>query len=237
MSSFILNNPEFYAHDTDFSGYLKKAKLDVMVDAVESTNFGSNGWKSFLGGLADVTLDAEGFWESTPDSSAFGSIGVPDRVVTVAPTGNEAETAYFFRRMNLKYNSFGQVGQMAPFTLEGKGSNQQAGIVRGFLASAKRTVSGTGAVGTAFQLGAVGANQFVYAALHVFSAGTTITMNVQSAVTNFATVTTRGQFIETTTGGFWLVRVAGPITDTWWRLQCSSITGSFSLAGAIGIGS
>ncbi|HEY9416720.1 MAG TPA: hypothetical protein VIQ30_18350, partial [Pseudonocardia sp.] len=88
-------------------------------------------------------------------------------------------------------------------------------------------------------VGAVASGQFAYAALHVFSAGTTMTVQVQSAATvGFASPTTRGTFsAATAVGGLWLTRVAGPITDTYWRLNVSAITGTFQVAGVIAIGS
>jgi hypothetical protein len=38
----------------------------------------------------------------------------------------------------------------------------------------------------------------------------------------------------TTVGGTWGTRVAGAITDTWWRLRVTAITGTFQIACAAG---
>jgi hypothetical protein len=112
------------------------------------------------------------------------------------------------------------------------------GVVRGGVAKAKGNVSSTGATGSVQQLGDVAANEFLYATLHVFSAGTTITVQVQSDDNSgFSSPTTRATFSGVTTaGGNWVTRVAGAITDTYWRFNVSAVTGTFSIAGAIGIG-
>jgi hypothetical protein len=71
----------------------------------------------------------------------------------------------------------------------------------------------------------------------VFSAGTTITVQVQSddnaGMSSPTTVATIGPI--TVVGGTWMTPIAGPITDTYYRMNVSAITGTFSVAGAIGI--
>ena len=99
------------------------------------------------------------------------------------------------------------------------------------------TVSATGATGTGVQVGTVAAGQYLYASFHVFTAGTTITAVLESDnASNFATAATQMTFGPyTTTGGRWGVRVAGPITDDYYRFRITTITGSFVIAGAAGI--
>jgi hypothetical protein len=110
-------------------------------------------------------------------------------------------------------------------------------MVRGFLLKGMATVSAAGATGTALQLGAVSAGQYLYASFHVFTAGTTITGVVESDADNtFGSATTQITFGPyTTVGGRWGVRVAGPVTDTWYRLRLTTCTGSFVIACAAGI--
>ena len=125
---------------------------------------------------------------------------------------------------------------MAGFELASKGSSIY-GAVGGVLSVAKQTVSTTGAKGTAVEIGAISAAQFLYATLHVFSAGTTITVIIESDDNgSFTSATTRATLGPVTArGGTWLTRVAGPVTDTFWRMNVSAVTGSFVVAGAIGI--
>jgi hypothetical protein len=138
----------------------------------------------------------------------------------------------------LKYSTFGDVGDLMPYALDLSGSNT-VGMVRGQVAKAKGSVAATGVLGSVLNLGAPIAGQYVYAVLHVFGTpGTTITVQVQSDDSSgFASATTRGTIGPiTTAGGTWLARVAGPFSgETHWRMNVSAITGTFTVAGAIGV--
>jgi hypothetical protein len=111
--------------------------------------------------------------------------------------------------------------------------------VRGRLAAAKQTVSATGALGTGLNLGALSASQYLYATLHVFAdaaSAVSLTVAIQSddnsgftTPTTVATVASSGGG-----GGTWITKVAGPITDTWFRFNVTAIGATLSLAGAIG---
>ena len=84
-------------------------------------------------------------------------------------------------------------------------------------------------------LGAVGASEALYAAFHVISSGTTITVALQSDDNaGFSSPTVRATLGPITTAGATWVRVAGPFTDTYYRFVVTAITGSHIVAGAIG---
>src|SRR5581483_801973 len=189
-------------------------------------------------GLKDATLHLEGFWSGPQDAESFPALGTVDQAMTVSPTGVATSVAYMGQVAKLQYATFDQVGALMPFALDASGSNM-AGLVRGQLAAAKQTVSATGALTptTGVNLGADGSTQFLYATFHVFSAGTTITAVVESATSNaFSSPTTRMTIGPVTVaGGTWGTRVAGSISDTWYRVRVSAITGTFSVAAAIGV--
>jgi hypothetical protein len=208
------------------------------VEEKEVTTFGGGGFKQRIGGLRDTECDIKGLEDTSAaiDADTFANVGV-QRVVTVSTTGLAAATAYMFKATNFEYQHFGGVGDAATFSLKMMGSDG-VGLVRGQVAAAKGNVSATGALGSGLNLGAVGASQYLYAALHIFTAGTTITVKVQSddnsGFTSPTDVATLGPF--TTTGGTWMTRVAGAITDTYYRFNVSAITGTFNAAGAIAVG-
>jgi hypothetical protein len=141
-----------------------------------------------------------------------------------------------FQGMKAQYSLLGEVGQLAPFTLNAVGSNG-VGVVRGKLTKARGTINATGAIGTGVELAAASASQYVYATIHVFSAGTTATFQLQSDDNaGFTTPTTIATVAGVTAaGGTWVTRVAGPLTDTFFRINVSAITGSFIVAAAIGV--
>lgn len=239
MATFAFDDATIWVAGYDFTTDLNQITLNISAEELDSTTFGAGGFRSRVGGLRSVDAQLAGFWQSTPDSEAFTNLGgTTDRVVTVAPDSAETTPAYLFQAKQFTYEAFGSVGDLTPFTLGAMGSNG-VGVVRGQVAKAKGNVSATGATGSGVNLGAVGASQYLYATLHVFTAATTLTVIVESDDNgSFTTPTGRGTFGPvTTTGGTWMTRVAGPITDTWWRFNVTGITGTFQIAGAIAIGS
>lgn len=242
MTEFILKDCTTYVGGYDFTTDVNKMAVKADVEDKDSTTFGNSGWKARVGGLRDVSMDLEGFWQSATagavDPEAYPNLGVADRAVTISPTGQAGDVAYFFQGGSFNYEMFGSVGDVTPFTL-GHKSTSKYGLVRGQMTKAKGLVSATGAMGSPVQLGAVASDQYLYAVVHVFSAGTTITLKIESDnASNFASPTDVATLSAiTTTGGTWVTRVAGPLTDTYFRFNATGITGSFTLAAAIGIGS
>jgi hypothetical protein len=155
-------------------------------------------------------------------------------------TSTEGSVAYFYQGVQLSYDLFGSVGEIAPFAVKSSGSNY-AGAIRGAISPAKGDVSSTGALGAGVELGAVSATQYLYGIFHILGTpGTTVTAKIESDSTGaFSTPSDVGSSFGplTTAGATWVTRTAGAITDTWFRYNVTAITGTFSIAGAIGIGS
>lgn len=194
---------------------------------LESDESSVMGFADFAAGAVDPTVFA-GLTTTVPLShSVDGSLG---------------SVVYFYQAKTLQYQVFGQVGEIVPFSLAASSARgagaASVGAVRGQVAAIKQSVAATGAVGAGVQLpGGVLAGQYLYGALHVFSAGTTITAVLESAAaSNFSGATTRATLGPTTAiGGVWATRVAGAITDTWYRYRVTAITGTFTIAGVAGI--
>ncbi|HEX6968962.1 MAG TPA: hypothetical protein VF174_09170 [Micromonosporaceae bacterium] len=241
MGTLVLDDATIWVAGYDVTGDANQISLSASVTELDVTTFGS-GFRKRIGGLRDVQAQVAGYWHSAasgaPDPEIFPALGTADQVMTVAPSSTEGSVAYMCQVGKFSGQMFGQVGEAVPFSLDAMGTSRE-GLVRGQVLKAKGAVSSTGATGTAVQLGAVSSGQYLYATLHVFSAGTTITVVLESDADNtFASATTRATFGPlTTTGGTWAARVAGPVTDTWYRLRVTAVTGTFTVAGAAGIGS
>jgi hypothetical protein len=241
MAKFALVNCFAYVHSHDFTVDANEWTAEMEAEALDATTFGSGGWKEHIAGLKSIESSLAGLWEAgddSVDSTMFSDLGTANRVHTIGPAATETSICYMFQAGRLTYQMFGEIGQVAPFSLTSQGSNG-VGVVRGQLAKAKGSVSATGALGSAVQLGEVSASQYLYATLHVFGTpGTTITVKVQSDDnSDFSSATDRITFGPiTAAGGTWGTRVAGAITDTHYRMTVSAITGTFVVAGAIGIG-
>lgn len=245
MGTQALVNAACYLAGHDFTADSNELMLTAEGEMKEKTNFRNvitNGpWKEYLLGLKTATLNMRGYWQSASsdavDPEIFTNLGTADRVLTVAAQETEGFPAAMLRSMPANYQMFaGGIGEVAAFSLTGATSTGP--LVRGTLLKKYGSVSATGATGTGVQLGAVGASQFLYATFHVLGTpGTTITAVVESDDNSgFTSATTRITFGPlTTAGGTWATPVAGSITDTWWRVRITAITGTFTIACAVGI--
>lgn len=243
MGTEALLNATTFVGGFDFTGTMNQLSLSGDMEELDSTAFGSVA-RSRTAGLQDVAGQLVGFWDSGAgqvDPEVYATIGVANQVVTHTPHGTAGQVAYMYEAKEFSYNLFGEVGQLAPYTLTlaGSSGNTHPGLIRGQLAAAKGDVSATGALGSALNLGAVDAGEYLYLGFHVFTAGTTISVKVESDDNaGFTTPSdVAGATIGplTTAGGTWMTRVAGPITDTYFRLNVTAITGTFNVAGVIGI--
>lgn len=247
MASYAANNVTTWFSGYDMTGDLNNTGLSMEYEALDATTYvpASNTTPARVraAGLEDVQLNEAGFWQAGTgliDPTAFAALGGASQVVSVSNDGAESSAAYLFRSRVFSYETFGQVGEMMPFSLSAQAARgtglAAVPAIRGRVLKTKADVSSTGATGTAVELGAVGATQYLYCGLHVFSAGTTITAVLESDnASNFPSATTQITFSGiTATGGYWGTRVAGAIADTWYRLRVTAVTGTFNIACTAG---
>ncbi|MFJ8818208.1 hypothetical protein [Amycolatopsis thermoflava] len=222
MSKFVLTNARLFTGGADMTSNNNKLEIAAEVEDKDTTSFGSGGWKEVIAGLASTEVNAEGQWEAGDPSkvddnrwSMLGGLGP----WSMAPAGAAVGAlAYLTNALQGSYSLGGEVGEVAPWTAKAVSSWP---LVRGQIAhdpGTARTATGTG---TGAQLGAVPTGKQLYAALHVLSvAGTTpsITVEIESDdAAGFASPTSRLSFDPATAAGGQIKRVAGAITDTWWR--------------------
>lgn len=243
--SYAATGHTSWAGGYDFTTDLQGLKLDLSVDAKDDTRFGYTG-RARAATLEDVATQLKGFWEAGAgkvDTEVWSTraSSTARQPVSHSVSGAEGDVAYFYQGAKFNYSVGTEIGELLPFTLgiqgvRGNGS-LSVGAVRGRVAKAKGSVAATGAIGTGQQLGAVAAGSYLYAALHVFAVGTTITVIVESDDNSgFTSPTTRATLGPVTTvSGVWATRVAGAITDDWFRFKVSAITGAATVAGVIGV--
>lgn len=239
MAIQMLQNVTTYIDSHDFTGDTNQATLETDVNELDASTFASAGWKDVIGGIKSSKFSQAGLWQAgtgSIDADVFPNLSTR-RVHTMGPAGTEATVAYLWQAGHLHYVPMeGAHGDIAGYSLDSSGQDGY-GVVRGQWAAIKQTVSTTGAFGTAINLGDPGGTKYVYASLHIFSAGTTITVRVESdTASNFPSATTVATFTaQTAAGGVWLPRVLGTSGEMFYRFNVASITGSFSIAGAIGV--
>lgn len=244
MALTVLTNAKILAGQADLSGWSNKVALDAEAEELDSTTFGSTGYKSVVGGLKAVTIDLEGFWEASgagyPDDRFFADLGVASVPMTITPTGaTVADVSYFTKVVRPKYSFGDQVGQLVPFSSTAVGDGTT--LVRGQVADNQaRTATGTT---TALNLGTPSASTRVYCAIHVLAvSGTTpsLTPTLQGDTVGFpspATVATGSAM--TAVGSQWLAGSVGVTADGYYRLSyvISGTNPSFTVVASIGIGS
>jgi hypothetical protein len=248
----VLTDFAAYVGPYDFTTDVNEAMLDMSADVKDTTVSRSGGWRRKMAGLRTLDSRHKGFWQSATsqavDPEVFPDLGVADRVFTYAPFEEtpadpmpftDQQAAFFWQGVKMSYKIFdGGVGEVLPFEL-GSQNSGRSGIVKGSLIVPRRTVAATGKVGVTWDtvFGGPGAGLSLYAVFHVFVAATTITVQLQSDDnTGFSSPTTQATIGPiTAAGATWVTPIAGPITDRYWRFNVSAITGTFHVAGAIGV--
>lgn len=239
MTTWALTNAFIYGDSHDFTGDSNEARLTCEGDQKDKTTFRSGGWREFALTTKTSTLAASGFAQfgsDTTDEQQWAALGT-GKVFTIGGQETEGQPAMMLQALQANVSVGGAHGELSPFGLTGMCSDG-IGVIRGRLLKAMGTVSATGALGTAVQIGAASASQYLYGSLHLFgTAGTTITVVLESdSDDTFASATTRITFGPlTAVGGTWGTRVAGAITDTWYRLRVTAITGTWTIAGSGGV--
>ncbi len=239
----ILKNVRSWVGGFDMTTDLAEVNVELSREEQDDTRFqvvGAGGARARLAGLEDVSASLTGFYtggDSGVDKNMFdGWSGGLEEPWTIAPDGVEGQPAYVFRGGRFKYNIGDAVGNNHKISTDVMGTNGETAVYRGLVTKTRGTVNATGATGTGVQLGAVAADQYLYCVLHVFSIGTTITAVLESDNANtFGSAATQLTFGPITAVGATELRVAGPITDDWYRLRVTAITGSFSIAAVPGI--
>lgn len=242
-----LTNATIYFSGYDFSGVTNEVKVDRTRVALKKTTFGSGGANEYVGGLFDTMVNVNGFTE-------YGSLLANDQLVAsfeanaqthsllITPSGTDGGHASFVSAQLMNHNAVdGHVGELAAFTSQ-FGGRDAYGAVDGALLLPKQVLASGATNGTFNQLGAVTSSQFVFAALQVFAvtgSSPTLDVVVKSAATSGGSYTTRATFAQQTAqGDVFLVPVAGPFTDTFWKVTATvggSSTPTVSAAVAVGI--
>jgi hypothetical protein len=246
MATLAITNAFAYVGSHDYTGDVNMWRLSGEADALDCSNMRSGGWREYKMGLKKSMFEMCGhddFAHATDatDPHTFNNLGTADNVFTTGIAETEGDPAFIHQGMLFNYTLGGSLGEITPFNVSGVGTDGPSGVVRGALALKKTTVSTTGAKGTALNLGLIGSGQYLYATLHLLgTAGSSITAIIQSDADNtWSSATTQISFgAQTAVGGYWGTRVAGPVADEdWFRLNVTAVSGSWSVACAIGIGS
>lgn len=222
MAHLVLTEPRIYLGSYDITTDTKDVSLDIAVPDLDDSHFGST-WNARLAGVPDASLNFSGSLELTDDGqdeTTFGYVGGSDTTVSVAAQYGLGNVGYGFKSLLASYSLLGAHGEIAP--ISGSALGQSRAFRGTQLHLSDSAVTGTG-TGTAFNVGAVSSTQRLYATLHVVSAsGITPTLDVtieSDDAEGFPSAVTRLTFTQATGKTHQFASVAGPITDTWFRVK------------------
>lgn len=244
MSKFVLLDARIFAGAADLSGNSSQVELSCEVEEKDTTAFGDT-WKTSLGGLAATSIHGAGQWEAGDagkvDDETWAKLnGRTVHPWTICPDGAAVgDLAWITNALRSNYKLMGAAGDVAPWDAQASGTTP---LIRGTVMHEPGTARTTTGNGSGVQLGAVSSSQKLYAAWHLYSvAGTSpqIGLVVKSSVDDtFAAPTTRITFTDMSAVGGQFMSVAGPITDTWWKVNwtISGTSPSFLFIAALGIG-
>lgn len=239
----ILTDCRIFAGAAHLSGQQNRIGVEGECDEKDTTNFLSGGWKECTGSLKGFKLSGGGQWAasdaSAVDNSRWAALGVAEAWSVAPSTVAPGDRVYVGAANQSKYTFLGELGEVAPWSVDVDGSGP---LVRGWSLhnyTTARTATGSG---TAVLGSAVTSDQALYCALHVLSvSGTsspTLTVRVQSDTVGFPSATTVATFTAATGLTNEFKRIAGPITDTYFRADwtISGTDPSFLFVVTIGVG-
>jgi len=242
MATFVQTNVGLYWGAYSLASTFNAVGLNMSNNVQDDTVYGDT-FVSNATGLSSVSLEGEGYWDSTNDGilQTSTAISAAEALVTVTPVDQSAGSPALFTQLKTsEYNPIatGTVGEMMGFRVTGEGQGEK--VIHGQIMvtpGTTRTSSGTSAVNN---LGAVSATQSVYSALHVITvAGSTPTLDVvvKSASSSGGTYNAEVTHTQATAITSELKSTAGANTDAYWRVDFTIGGGSpqFDFICSIGI--
>jgi hypothetical protein len=232
-----------YAGAYDLSGNTNAIKLDVSRKVLAYGLMGSI-WENKVLGPATATLKASGLMNTAQgavDDNLWAQFGLADYPITFMSNNTpiEGSECRFFRAANGLYQMGGSYGDNLAYTMNAVSGQGAYPVVRGFVLEPGTTTRNAGGNGTGLNvMGAVSATQYLYGALHVvaISGGGTLTVSIQSDIIGWPSPVSRITFTAATTVTYqFATRVAGPITDTYWRALWTLTAGTARFAVVAGV--
>lgn len=236
MTTFINANQDIYFNGIHTESWDTRAELNTDNEVQDSTTL-TDSTRVFTSGLNNVKLQIDGFedYAALAHDVSFNMVdGARENVIiSLCPRGAlVGNPSYSVQVSFAEYNKQNTIGEMAKFTIKA----EQSGSIwfRGTVLEADRSISGSGN-GTAVQLGAVGATQKMYSALHVTNAGTNLAVLIKNSATAGGAYTTRITHTTTSAIGAEMKESASSLSDTWWRVDWTLGAGDAVFTVCLGI--
>lgn len=240
MAFDIVQDEKVFFGGYNMTSSVMSYSIEANREPQDDTTLG-DGTRSNLLGLRATTASLEGHYDADPyDNALNAAFSLDDTPFSMAMTGTQGELAYFFNATLGDYSPIsGSVGEIKGYSA---GAVSRDKLIRGVWLLNGAGLSATGD-GTAYQVGAVAANQKLYIATHLYGfddAGDGISIEIESDASDDFTgsETTQATIAPSTALTSVWTTVDGAITDTWYRpvYTISGSTPSFNVAVFIGVG-
>jgi hypothetical protein len=224
-------NCGIFLDSLDMKSRTNMVKLAASKEVKDRSVFGNLGRVREATGLADVQLTAAGFHDNAAaaqDVKFRANWGTADILTTFMIPATSGATvavgdkAWFFKGTQPQYTTGGVQGEDLMWDLNLQGGYGGYGPIFGSVLDPGIVAKTADGNGVTFELGAVAAGQYLYAIFHVTSltAADSVVLKIESDdVANFGGTPeyqiTSSSFAAV--GAQLAVRVAGPITDTFYR--------------------
>lgn len=217
----------------DLSGQANQVDIPTASGSMNDvTTFGSGGDAEFRPGIRKTQINVSTYVDEALIGSAL-RVGTSGLVCTVCDDDAEFAPGWSIDGVSMSNNREMVPGGVvkAALSLEGTGKLYHGELLL------PRTVDTNGGNGSSRQLGAVAADERLYASLHVFAVtGGGLTVKVQSDnATGFPSATDRISFTAATAVGSQFASVAGAITDDWFRVSWQQTATSATFAVLVGV--
>lgn len=239
MAIEVMHNARWYLGDYDLSGEANEITVDMGGEALDHLPLNADGWVRRYAGALKADLDGRGVldrdtWHAVQAYARAGT-AVPTAIFEVAPVlGALALLAE--GRVPKRMDQL-QVGQLGQVELAFRASGR---VMLGWCLGALTLIPDGTTNGVALELPGVAADRSLYVAVFVLGVfgDQGLEVRVESdADDTFAAPVERLSITPTGRAGTWH-RVAGPITDTTYRLATTVTDGPISvpLVVVVGVG-
>ena len=229
-----------YQGAIDLSGDMTGVTMTIDQEAVDNTSLSTaTTTRTFTPGLLSAGISAEGYL-NTGDNEAllYGATGAGN-IISVYPVSTAADQiGYGLRGARSQFVYRGQIGEMFRFTYDAFCTTAPLVRLNSMEGAVTKTETGNG---TAYELGAVTAAQYVHCFLHVtVLSGTdtpTLTVKLQSSADGSTGWEDRISMTAKTAVGAEAKSLVGALTDAFWRITwtISGTTPSFTFIAGAGI--
>lgn len=232
-----------FLNGIDLKDQSNMVKLTAIKEVFERAVFGNIAKVRVAAGLKDLTLAAAGFMSTELEQNLRANLYTNANLMTfILPQPDAApaigDYAFFFSGLMPKYEIGDAQGKDLLYGLNVQGGGDDAyGLCIGNCLNPGSTLITEDGSSTGFHAGAVATGKYLYGILHVtsVSAGDSIVMKIQSSATvGFEDPHNRITFDSKAVVGAQLaVRIAGEITDEYWRANYDVSGESVSILAAV----